>query len=195
MPFGSGMGTFVPVYGIFEEPQHVLVDTYANHAHNDFLELWLETGIFGVGIFLAFAVWFVSRSLKIWRAEPTGVRRIDVLLARAATVVIVLVAAHSVADYPLRTAAIMAVFAFACALLVEPLDRTEKLERDSAIAAKLGSPQPRMSAALPATLPPQPGGRWGEDIDWPQEWSKTETQKSAAVVDTPPGESSESSDK
>ena len=50
MPFGSGIGTFVPVYGMFEEPRYLLIGTYANHAHNDFLELWLEAGIPGMMI-------------------------------------------------------------------------------------------------------------------------------------------------
>ena len=43
MPFGSGLGTFVPVYQMFEKPSDVAV-AYANHAHNDLLEVWLETG-------------------------------------------------------------------------------------------------------------------------------------------------------
>src|SRR5262249_50031167 len=51
MPFGSGLGTFVPVYGMFEKPQDAILDTYANHAHNDILELWLNTGV--VGLILA----------------------------------------------------------------------------------------------------------------------------------------------
>ena len=39
MPFGSGMGTFVPVYAMFEKPQDLIANVYANRAHNDFLEL------------------------------------------------------------------------------------------------------------------------------------------------------------
>ena len=44
MPLGSGMGTFVPVYGMFEKPEDALLDAYVNRAHNDVLELWLEFG-------------------------------------------------------------------------------------------------------------------------------------------------------
>jgi hypothetical protein len=42
MPFGSGMGTFVSVYAALEKPGDTMVDTYANRAHNDVIELWLE---------------------------------------------------------------------------------------------------------------------------------------------------------
>ena len=44
MPLGSGMGTFVPVYATFETAKDALLDTFANRAHNDILELWLEAG-------------------------------------------------------------------------------------------------------------------------------------------------------
>ena len=50
MPFGAGMGTFVPVYGMFEKPQDLFAHAYVNHAHDDILELWLETGIFGIAL-------------------------------------------------------------------------------------------------------------------------------------------------
>ena len=51
MPFGAGLGSFVPVYAMFEKPIDTLANVYANHAHNDILELWLETGIVGVPYF------------------------------------------------------------------------------------------------------------------------------------------------
>jgi hypothetical protein len=35
--------------------------------------------------------------------------------------IIALLAAHSLVDYPLRTGAMMAIMAFACALLIAPL--------------------------------------------------------------------------
>ena len=44
MPFGSGLGTFVPVYGMFEKPADAMANTFANRAHNDVLEFWLEGG-------------------------------------------------------------------------------------------------------------------------------------------------------
>ena len=57
LPFGSGLGSFVPVYQFFEKPQDALVDVYANRAHNDLLEVWLETGVVGLALMAVFAVW------------------------------------------------------------------------------------------------------------------------------------------
>ena len=47
IPFGAGMGSFVQVYGMFEKPEDALAGVFANRAHNDLAELWLETGRHG----------------------------------------------------------------------------------------------------------------------------------------------------
>ena len=121
MPFGSGLGTFVPVYAMFEKPRDLIVGAYANHAHNDVLELWLTTGVLGLPLLGMFLAWAALRSFEIWRsAPPRGADGLDWSLVRAATLMIALLVAHSFVDYPLRTGAMMAVMAFACALLIEP---------------------------------------------------------------------------
>ena len=122
MPIGSGLGTFVPVYAMFEKPEDITVaNSYVNHAHNDALELWLDTGVVGLALMGIFVIWFVLRSVEVWRrAPPFGALEIDWSLARAATIVIALLVAHSLVEFPLRTGAIMAIMAFACALLIEP---------------------------------------------------------------------------
>ena len=115
MPFGSGLGTFVPVYAMFEKPEDTMADVYANHAHNDVLELWLNAGAMGLVLVGMFVVWLVLRSIEIWRsAPPEGASELDWTLARAATIVVALLVVHSLLDYPLRTGAMMAVMAFAC---------------------------------------------------------------------------------
>lgn len=121
MPFGSGFGSFVAVYPNFEPPQDVLDDRYVNRAHDDLLEVTLEGGATSLILMTAFAVWLFGMSAKIWRQPPTECRAIDVLLARAASVVVPLIIVHSVFDYPLRTDAMMAVFALSCAFLIAPL--------------------------------------------------------------------------
>ncbi len=121
MPFGSGLGTFVPVYAMFEKPQDTILGIYANHAHNDVAELWLNTGAFGLALFGMFVVWLALRSVEIWQKRPAeGASQLDWNLARAATIVVAVLIVHSFVDYPLRTGAMMAVLAFACGLLVEP---------------------------------------------------------------------------
>jgi hypothetical protein len=63
----------------------------------------------------------IRRSIDIWRnPSADGANALDWSLARAATIVIALVAIHSFFDYPLRTGAMMAIMAFSCALLIEP---------------------------------------------------------------------------
>jgi len=55
--FGAGLGTFPFVY-----PQYsaITFNTFVNHAHNEYLELLLETGFIG----LFFIVWAIYRFIK-----------------------------------------------------------------------------------------------------------------------------------
>ena len=109
-PVGSGLGTFRPIYRLYEDPTRVTT-TYMNHAHSDWIELILETGLPGALVLLAFLFWWVGRALAIWTAREPD------FFARAATVASAAILAHSLVDYPLRTAAIAAVFAACCALM------------------------------------------------------------------------------
>lgn len=109
LPFGAGIGAFDPVYRTVE-PLETLTETYLNHAHNDFLELWLETGWLGVFALAAFAVWWARRTWKAWTPEGGD-------LARAASAAVVLLLLHSAVDYPLRTETLAVFFAFCCAVL------------------------------------------------------------------------------
>ena len=119
MPFGSGFGTFVPVYEMFA-PRTILMDRYVNHAHDDWLELWLTGGLPAIVLAICFLTWFVSATFQLWRSDLPGAQASDTMLARAASIVVVLLLLHSIVDYPMRTIALMALFATSCALLVPP---------------------------------------------------------------------------
>ena len=119
LPFGSGIGTFVPVYARSERIQDISAE-YANRAHNDVLEFTLEAGVAAIVLMAAFALWMLVRGIVIWRDKSDHGVGIDGLLARAAAVAVALLIAHSFVDYPLRTSALIAFFAFSCALLVPP---------------------------------------------------------------------------
>ena len=112
LPLGSGTGSFDAVYRSVE-PLAELDDTFFNQAHNDYLETWLETGWLGIGLLLAFFVWYFRRSLSAWRAPPS--REGD--LQRAASIGVGVLLLHSVADYPLRTVTLAVMFALCCGLL------------------------------------------------------------------------------
>jgi O-antigen ligase len=186
MPFGSGIGSFVPVYATYERPSDTVANVFANHAHNDILEMCLEAGVLGIVLTGIFVVWMLKTSVEIWRSATFGSCDIDLWLARSATIIVLLIAFHSFVDYPLRTAAITAVVAFACGLLVAPsrepdrvASRQEGSEKHSR-ERQQRRPPARVGAASPAgsawrgNIPSQEPGRdpWGEGITWPQGWRK-----------------------
>lgn len=112
LPFGSGLGTFTDIYPEYEDPA-TIGRTYMNHAHSDYLELLLETGLPGMAVLGLFLLWWVSRTVAIWRSDVPD------HFARAATIATAAVLAHSAVDYPLRTAAMSALFAACCVLMTE----------------------------------------------------------------------------
>ncbi len=134
-PVGAGVGAFVKAYAMFEQPEDLL-DAYANHAHNDLLELWLETGVAGPLLLALFLYWLLCKAARAWRPSNPGPLAIDRALIRAAVVIIALLLGHSLVDYPLHTDAMMALMGFACALLIDP----------PAAALKAGAPPPDAEA-------------------------------------------------
>ena len=119
LPFGSGLGTFVPVFQMFE-PRFLVKESYINHAHNDWLELWLEAGVPALVLGVAFLAWFGKATLRLWRLGAQGASAVDGAIVRAAPIVVILLMLHSTVDYPLRTIAMMGIFAFCCAILMPP---------------------------------------------------------------------------
>ena len=177
MPFGSGMGTFTRVYGLFEKPQDLLANTFANRAHNDPLEVGLEAGAVGLALMAAFAAWLVARAIVLWGRKAYGEAAVDQALARAATLVLALLIAHSFVDYPLRTGAMMAVFAFACGLLLAPLPSSASAAAQTFEPVSKTVPQPSWPSPEDYGLGEGLGDmssrgtrRWGEGMEWPEEW-------------------------
>ncbi|MEJ7775843.1 MAG: O-antigen ligase family protein [Sphingomicrobium sp.] len=111
-PTGTGLGSFQQVYALYEEPSAV-ESTYVNHVHNDYLEVTLETGLPGLLIMLFFLLWWTRQAFRVWQA-PLSSR-----FTRAATIASAAILAHSVVDYPLRTAALAAVFATSLGMIVQ----------------------------------------------------------------------------
>jgi O-antigen ligase len=120
LPLGSGIGSFDAVYRSVE-PLEELDSTFFNQAHNEYFETWLEAGWLGIGLILAFLVWYFRRCWTAWKAPPSR----EANLQRAASIGIGVLILHSVADYPLRTVSLTVVFALCCGLL-ELARRTEQ---------------------------------------------------------------------
>lgn len=115
-PAGSGSGSFVEAFQI-AEPSIYLDSTYLNHAHNDWIEVVMTWGLPGL-LLIAAAIWlFGRRILAIWK--QTGSRRRPVAMARMASVLLVILAIGSFADYPLRTPSMMAFFVIVSLWLLE----------------------------------------------------------------------------
>lgn len=121
-PFGSGMGTFVPIYQMYEKPEEVTY-AYVNRAHDDLAELLLESGVLGAVVLLGLVFWWLRNIFAAWRQPIPERDEIDHLLRLAATIMVPLPLLHSLIDYPLRTGTMMAMLAIASALLVPPPGR------------------------------------------------------------------------
>lgn len=117
-PVGTGLGSFEQAYRQYENQADV-THRYVNHAHNDYLELVLELGLAGLVLILLFLGWWVIASVRIWTSP------LSTPFERAATIASAAILAHSIVDYPLRTAAIAAIFGISIALMTQPLRAAE----------------------------------------------------------------------
>lgn len=132
-PVGSGMGAFVETYQL-AEPDGLLRSSYLNHAHNDWLELLSDAGIFG-GVVLAIG-------LAGWtRGAARVLQRRSTQLQTLGVIVIGLLAIGSFVDYPLRTPSLSVLFALA---MVWAFARSEK----SDFARREGSVPPQLRSHL-----------------------------------------------
>jgi O-antigen ligase len=120
MPLGSGLGSFLRVYRLYESPDQVTPE-YVIHAHNDYAELTLELGFAGVLLILAFMAWWFTAARAGWRIGGGGP------YARAASIASAVILVHSLVDFPLRTAAVGAAFAMCLALMIDrrPVQRQD----------------------------------------------------------------------
>lgn len=107
MPWGSGIGSFVPVYQI-HEPGDMLMPQYINQAHNDWLDLVLTAGVPGVSIAIVAFMMFArgAGSALVARGIPGHLRQ-------AGIGIIFVVAFASLSDYPARTPIVSAALAIA----------------------------------------------------------------------------------
>jgi O-antigen ligase len=131
-PFlGWGLGTFPIVYPQFRS---FYTTFFVNQAHNDYLQLLVETGVAGFAI----AIWFLVlmfrqalTKLKDWNQTSTGALTVAALLGCVGILV------HSFLDFNLQIPANAALFYVLCAIAaskpLQEIQRRRVLRRRSVI--------------------------------------------------------------
>ncbi|WAT17020.1 O-antigen ligase family protein [Aurantiacibacter sp. MUD11] len=115
-PVGSGTGTFDEVFQIDESLAYVSPGR-AGRAHNDYIELAIETGVIGILVLLA---WFAWLGWATWQRRNDA----DRWLAFAAIVSFTCIALQSVLDYPLRNHAMLCIAGLLVVLLLPAREKS-----------------------------------------------------------------------
>jgi O-antigen ligase len=143
--FGWGLGTFPVVYPQFRS---FYTTFFVNEAHNDYLQLLVETGLAGLGI----AIWFLvlvfrqgASKLKNWTQTASGTLTVASLLGCVGILV------HSWLDFNLQIPANAALFYVLCAIAaLPPLQESQRrrvVRRQSLIVEPVVSPRVNSDAA------------------------------------------------
>ncbi|MEL6830252.1 MAG: O-antigen ligase family protein [Pseudomonadota bacterium] len=115
---GAGLGTFTEAYRLYENDSNITT-RFVNNAHNDYLQIAAELGVFGIALLglglSAFAILF-------FQSWTTRIDR-DYRFRRAASVALLVPILHSLVDYPVRTPAIACLVAVCFAIMVLPRNR------------------------------------------------------------------------
>lgn len=128
-PWGSGIGTFVPVFGQ-SAPTLLQADGYINHAHNEFAQWWMTGGLPAMLALAAALALLLAVGALLLRHRRRNALGISCWLA------VVAVLAHSWVDYPLRTLSLMSMTALLAGLAVATASRalpTKRSRRDGAL--------------------------------------------------------------
>ena len=125
-PWGSGAGTFVPAYMGIEDLDK-LGSFYLNHAHDEYIEWLIETGLPGLLVLLSGIALIAARLWSVLSSRRSDARK---ALAVSGGTMILILGLHSAIDYPLRTDSLAALFGVALGLVFAPgLDDAAVSER------------------------------------------------------------------
>jgi len=129
-PFGSGIGGFAEVYQV-DEPDQMLGINYLNHAHNDWLEVYMTGGLPASLLLGVAVICWLRCTFLVWR-PTTGTPTRDIQFGRLGSILLLMLALASVGDYPLRVPSLVC-----CAVIFALWLRAPKGERSE---AQLGKP-------------------------------------------------------
>jgi O-antigen ligase len=121
--WGWGLGTFPTVYPSYRS---FYTNLFVNEAHNDYVQLLVETGLLGFGLML----WFVARLYRYglptsrrWEFQWDGAVSLAALLGCTGILV------HSFVDFNLQIPANAALFYVLCGLVASPLAESARPRR------------------------------------------------------------------
>lgn len=106
LPFGSGLGTYGDV---FKRYQIEGMSSYFDHAHNDYAELFLETGVAGVAVVVLLGAAYLMRWGQLasaWRQQSLGYLQVAAGLGMLAMLV------HALVDFNFHIPANAIYFSF-----------------------------------------------------------------------------------
>lgn len=136
-PFGSGFGSFVPMFEQATSGALMRQGGYINNAHNEYAQWWFEGGIAAIAVLLAaLAVLIAAARRLLERPLESDTRRIGIGAACALLVLLL----HSTVDYPMRTPALMAMAGLLAGIVVAAA--APESDRASAAARKRSSSPP-----------------------------------------------------
>ncbi len=140
--FGWGLGAFPVAYPEFRT---FYTNFFVNEAHNDYLQLLIETGLLGFGIMIWMVVTIYSRALKKlknWSNEISGAVTLACMLGLSGILV------HSAVDFNLQIPANAALFYVFCTIAAaEPFAQPARKRR--AVRSK---PAEQVPEAAPEAL-------------------------------------------
>lgn len=98
---GTGAGSFSSVYALYE-PREFASSRFINHAHNEYLELIIEYGLFVVLIFTGILLSWFQNVLRMGSLTFVSTKLLMLSISG--------VLLHSLIDYPLRSQFILIIF-------------------------------------------------------------------------------------
>ena len=115
-PAGSGMGSFEPIFAASESLENV-GPQYQARAHNDWLEFALEAGIPGLVVLAAIVALLIWLALRgILARLRSAADRVETAQLLAGSGILLVIALHSLVDYPLRSMSLACLAAVAAAM-------------------------------------------------------------------------------
>ncbi|WP_438727194.1 O-antigen ligase family protein [Parasphingorhabdus sp. DH2-15] len=104
-PIGSGIGTFDQAFRS-QESLDIVGTHFVNHAHNDYIEIIIENGVIGL---LILAAMFIGLCRSAFDVVKHYYQQKLLDLPILAVMGLLVIALHSLVDYPLRSLALAAV--------------------------------------------------------------------------------------